>query len=160
MSAPAPRSWIATAAELEQAARLLSEFRDWFGSDHPTDVQIRTSVERIHGEGEGDYLLGAVGGSEAQGVCQLRYRWSVWTTSHDAWLEDLFVREAARGSGLGRALVEAAVDHARARGCARIELDVDESNSPALGLYRASGFSAEIKAEVRSLLLGRRLTAP
>lgn len=156
----APRTWVATPTELEHVARLLSEFRDWFGSDHPTEVQIRTSVERIYGEGEGDYLLGAVGGSDPQGVCQLRYRWSVWTTSHDAWLEDLFVRESARGSGLGRALVEAAADRARARGCARIELDVDETNSLALGLYRASGFSGEVKAETRSLLLGRRLTAP
>lgn len=158
VSAAAPRTWIATPAELEQVARLLSEFRDWFGSDTPTDVQIRTSVERIQGDGDGDYLLGAAGAGEAQGVCQIRYRWSVWTASHDAWLEDLFVRETARGSGLGRALAEAAVDRARARGCARIELDVDEGNSPALGLYRASGFSGQLKAEARSLLLGRRLT--
>ena len=46
---------------------------------------------------------------------------------------------------------------ARERGCARIELDVDEANHAALTLYRDLGFSAEIKAEKRSLMMGRRL---
>lgn len=158
MSTPQPRAWIAdTPEDLAAAAGLLGEFRDWFGNPHPTDVQIQASVERIHKAGEGDYLLAAPDGAEPQAVCQLRFRWSVWTSSHDAWLEDLFVRESARGTGLGRLLLETAVEHARARGCGRIELDVDEGNEPALALYRASGFTGDAKAKVRSLLLGRSL---
>ena len=158
MSTAAPRAWIATTPEdLAAAAALLGEFRDWFGNPHPTDVQIQASVERIHRAREGDYLLAARDGTEAEAVCQLRFRWSVWTSSHDAWLEDLFVRESARGAGLGRLLLEAAVEHARARGCGRIELDVDEGNQPALALYRSSGFTGDDKAKVRSLLLGRSL---
>lgn len=157
MSASRPRVWIATGEQdLDAAAALLGEFRDWFGKAEPTNVQVRAGVERIHAGGEGDYLL-AAREDEPEGVCQLRFRWSVWTSSHDAWLEDLFVREAARGSGLGRLLLEAAVAHARARGCARIELDVDEGNEPALELYRANGFAGDVKAEIRSLLLGRPL---
>jgi GNAT superfamily N-acetyltransferase len=157
MSASEPRVWIASGEEdLDAAAALLGEFRDWFGKSEPTDVQVRAGVARIQEAGEGEYLLAAREG-EPEGVCQLRYRWSVWTSSHDAWLEDLFVRESARGSGLGRLLLEAAVEHARARGCARIELDVDEGNEPALALYRANGFSGDAKAEIRSLLLGRPL---
>ena len=155
-----PRTWIAKAEELGVVAALLGEFRDWNAARTPTDPQMRANVDRVHEDGDGTYLLAAVGAGPAQAVCQLRYRWSVWTTSHDAWLEDLFVCEAVRGSGLGRALVEAAAEHARDRGCARIELDVDEGNSPALGLYRATGFSGQLKAETRSLLLGRRLTQP
>ena len=152
-----PRTWIAEAADLDAVAALLGEFRSWFGNSEPTDVQIRASVERIHAGGDGGYLLAAIGDGEPQGVCQLRFRWSVWTSSHDAWLEDLFVRERARGFGLGRALLEAAAEHARARGCARIELDVDEANAPALALYRAGGFAGDAKAKARSLLLGRAL---
>jgi len=152
-----PRTWIAEAADLDAVAALLGEFRSWVGNSEPTDVQMRASVERIHAGGDGGYLLAAIGDGEPQGVCQLRFRWSVWTSSHDAWLEDLFVRDRARGFGLGRALLEAAAEYARARGCARIELDVDEANAPALALYRAGGFAGDAKAKARSLLLGRAL---
>ena len=151
------RIWPAgTGADLDRAARLLAEFRNWFGNTAPSDDEMRESVGRIHDEG-GEFLLGAVDGEEPSGVCQVRYRWSVWTSTEDAWLEDVFVQEGARGTGLGRALVAAAVDRARERGCVRIELDVDEANTPALTLYRSLGFADDLKAEARSLLLGLRL---
>jgi GNAT superfamily N-acetyltransferase len=149
------RCWLASEAELDEATRLLAEFRDWFGKSVPGDEEMRASVARIHA-GDGEFLLGALDG-EPVGVCQVRYRWSVWASAEDAWLEDVFVREAARGNGLGRALVHAAIERARERGCRRIELDVDEANAPALALYRSLGFSGELKAEARSLLLGLRL---
>jgi GNAT superfamily N-acetyltransferase len=149
------RTWLASAAELDEAARLLTEFRDWFGNSVPSDAEMRSSVARIHA-GDGEFLLGALDG-EPVGVCQVRYRWSVWASAEDAWLEDVFVRESARGSGLGRALVQAAVERAREHGCRRIELDVDEANTPALELYGSLGFSGELKAQARSLLLGLRL---
>ena len=63
------------------------------------------------------------------GVAQLRYRLSAWTGVEDCWLEDLFVRDSARGTGLGRALVRRRCSRARARGCRRIELDVQETNA-------------------------------
>jgi GNAT superfamily N-acetyltransferase len=149
------RTWLADESELDTVARLLGEFRDWFGNTTPTDGEMRESAARIRAA-DGEYLLGAVD-AEPVGVCQVRYRWSVWTTGEDAWLEDVFVRDAARGSGLGRALVEAAIERARERGCARIELDADEANTPAMTLYRSLGFRDDLKAEARSLLLGLRL---
>ena len=35
------------------------------------------------------------------GVAQIRFRWSVWKTAEDCWLEDLYVRESARRAGSG-----------------------------------------------------------
>ena len=49
------------------------------------------------------------------------------------------VPEAARGRGAGRALIEHEIERARARGFARVHLDV-MSDNPAAGLYRAMGF--------------------
>jgi GNAT superfamily N-acetyltransferase len=71
----------------------------------------------------------------------MRFRHSVWTGSDDAWLEDVYVADAARGTGLGRALVEYAMERARERGCGRIQLDVNEANEPAKTLYESLGFS-------------------
>ncbi len=54
-------------------------------------------------------------------------------------LEDLFVLPEYRGRGLGRALLTAVADEARARGCARLQWDVLAWNEPALGFYRQLG---------------------
>ena len=67
----------------------------------------------------------------------------MWTASDDCWLEDLFVRESARQTGLGRALVDRAAARASERGCRRIELDVAIDNAVARRLYDAAGFGTK-----------------
>jgi GNAT superfamily N-acetyltransferase len=155
---PEHRVWVADAGEAPVVARLLAEFRDWWGNPEPGDAEMLTSVERIMAGRDGEYLLGShVAGPEPTGVAQIRFRWSVWKGAEDCWLEDLYVRERARRGGLGRALVEAAVTRARERGCRRIELDVNEDNEAALALYAACGFTLEPKPPGRTLFVGRPL---
>jgi GNAT superfamily N-acetyltransferase len=55
-------------------------------------------------------------------------------------LAKMAVAPAARGRGVGRALGEAAVAHARALGAPRVELLSNTVLGPAIGLYRALGF--------------------
>ena len=150
--------WTAGRDEAPAVAALLGEFRDWWGNREPADADMLASVRRIMEAGDGEYLLGANGrGAEPDGVCQVRFRWSVWKNAEDCWLEDLYVREAARRGGLGRALVDAAVARAMTRGCRRIELDVNEDNRAALALYEACGFTLEPKPPGRTLFVGRAL---
>jgi GNAT superfamily N-acetyltransferase len=157
-----PRVWRAQAHDSEDVARLLIAFRDWLESDTPSETAMHDSVSQLIGERDTDFLLVAVAEAAAPaGVCQLRFRHSVWTSGEDCWLEDLFVEEAARGKGLGRALVLAAFERAGARGARRIELDTNEHNLGALALYESLGFSAASKAhgqlQGRDVFLGRRL---
>lgn len=133
-------------------AALLGAFRDWWGSSTPSDETFRSTVAVLLQDPATEFLL-----ADDVGVAQLRYRLSVWTGVEDCWLEDLYVRDAARGTGLGRALVSACVERARARGCRRIELDVNESNTAATGLYVSCGFTTEPKPPGRTLFLGRKL---
>jgi ribosomal protein S18 acetylase RimI-like enzyme len=128
---------VATPDDLDVVARLLTEFRDHEGRDWPPEESIRAGVERLMARDDTEYLLG---GDPPAGVVQLRYRWGVWWDAEDCNVEDVFVRAEARGSGLGRALVSAAIDRARERGCRRMELDTGEDNAPAQGLYRSLGF--------------------
>jgi GNAT superfamily N-acetyltransferase len=51
------------------------------------------------------------------------------------------VSEAARGTGLGRRLMDACIDRARAGGAPRLYLETNSALGPALGLYRAVGFT-------------------
>jgi ribosomal protein S18 acetylase RimI-like enzyme len=140
------RVWVAGPDEAEAAAGLVREFRDWYARRQPSDDSVKASVARLLTDPNTDFLLGAPAEDEAPaGVCALRYRHSIWTGADDCWLEDLFVRADAQGQGLGRALVEAALERARARGCGRVELDVDEDNAAARALYRGLGFDEHAK---------------
>ena len=58
---------------------------------------------------------------------------------------------------MGEALVAAAIERARARGCGRIELDVSESNRAAWSLYERMGFSPGYKPPAPNVLMGLRL---
>ena len=51
------------------------------------------------------------------------------------------VDEAARGTGLGRLLMQACIDGATAMGAPRLYLETNSALGPALGLYRAMGFT-------------------
>jgi GNAT superfamily N-acetyltransferase len=137
------RVWLASEAEAEHVAALFAGFRDWWGFEGPSDDGFRQGVQRLIGDPNTEFLLGAAGPTEdAAAFCQLRYRFGVWHQAGDCWLEDLFVREEARRAGLGSALVEAAIERARWRGCARIELGANEANPAAIALYEKLGFSA------------------
>ena len=153
-----PYVWLAEAGDADDVARLIGGFRDWWGKDVPSDEVIRRTVGRLIDDPNTEYLLAAPAeGDEAGGVCQLRYRLSVWSGRHDCWLEDLYVDGAARRAGLGRALVEASFERARARDCRRIELDVNEQNTEALTFYEALGFELEPKPPGRTLFISRKL---
>jgi ribosomal protein S18 acetylase RimI-like enzyme len=78
--------------------------------------------------------------------------------AEDCWLEDLFVGDSDRRRGLGEALVAAAVDRARARGCGRVELDVSQSIRGAWALYERMGFSPDYKPPAPNVLMGIKLT--
>lgn len=129
----------ATDEDAADVARLMIGFRDWQGKSEPADDVIEATVGQLLADPNTEYLLG---GSPPTGVCQLRYRLSMWTGTDDCCLEDLFVETDGRGSGLGRELVEAALERAREHGCARIVLDANEANAPALALYRSVGFDS------------------
>jgi ribosomal protein S18 acetylase RimI-like enzyme len=148
---------VADTEDLDSVARLIAEFRDWWGKEEPSADVIREVTAQLLDHEHTEFLLAFDDAGEAVGVCQLRYRLSVWTGSEDCWLEDLFVSDRARGGGHGRELVEAAFDSARARGCRRIELDVNEQNEAALGFYESLGFTTEPKPPGRTLFISRRL---
>ena len=153
-----PRVWPANTQDIETVSTLVAAFRDWWGKDEPRLEQIRASTAALLEDPNTEFLLAAADGDNtAAGVCQLRYRLSVWTGADDCWLEDLYVDDAARGTGLGRALVDAAFERARARGCRRIELDVNETNADAITFYESLGFTTEPKPPGRTLFVARKL---
>jgi GNAT superfamily N-acetyltransferase len=74
----------------------------------------------------------------------LWYRtFSTWTGRPGLWLEDLFVRPAARGTGLGKALLVTLARVCAEQGWTRFEWWVLDWNEPAQGFYRSLGAQEE-----------------
>jgi GNAT superfamily N-acetyltransferase len=94
-------------------------------------------------------LIGEVGGI-AQGFALYFTSFSTFLARPGIYLEDLYVRPAARGKGLGKALFTHLAALAVERGCGRLEWAVLDWNEPAIGFYRrrragherVDGFSA------------------
>ncbi len=81
----------------------------------------------------------AVEDDEIRGMAIWFLDYSTWTGVHGIYLEDLYVRPAARQSGAGHALLLALAQLAVARGYSRVSWSVLTWNEPALEFYRAHG---------------------
>jgi GNAT superfamily N-acetyltransferase len=67
------------------------------------------------------------------------YNFSTFRGRHGIYLEDLFVRPAFRGKGIGKALLANLAKRAVAEGCARVEWSVLDWNDPSIKFYESLG---------------------
>jgi GNAT superfamily N-acetyltransferase len=88
-----------------------------------------------------DHLLAVGDDGAAIGFCSLHYRRRLNHASDEAWIPDLIVIEAARGTGAGRALLAEAERRARERGCHRLTLESGYARERAHAVYLAAGMT-------------------
>jgi ribosomal protein S18 acetylase RimI-like enzyme len=119
-------------------ARLLHDFQTEFSEPVPEVGVLAERVAQFIERDEATFLLA---GSGPHGVAEVRFRASIMTGALDAYLEELYVAPANRGQGLGRALLEAAMEAARQHGARRMELGTSEDDTAARALYESAGFS-------------------
>ncbi|HEX8663466.1 MAG TPA: GNAT family N-acetyltransferase [Beijerinckiaceae bacterium] len=79
---------------------------------------------------------------EAAGLALWFYSFSTFRGRHGIYLEDLFVRPAHRGRGIGRALFTNLARRCATENLPRLEWAVLDWNEPALGFYRRLGAEA------------------
>ncbi|AMM32620.1 Mycothiol acetyltransferase [Sinomonas atrocyanea] len=79
------------------------------------------------------------GAGEVMGFALWFLNYSTWEGTHGIYLEDLYVRPAARGRGYGKALLAELARIAVERGYARVEWAVLKWNEPSIGFYRSLG---------------------
>lgn len=89
-----------------------------------------------------DCLVAEVDGQVA-GYVLLGHPTPLASNAHVQQIQGLAVAGTARGRGVGRALIRAAVEEARRRGARRITLRVLGHNAPARALYESEGFVVE-----------------
>jgi ribosomal protein S18 acetylase RimI-like enzyme len=129
---------LASAVDALTFGRLLHAFNAEFGESTPAADVIAERAGPLIESGEVTVLFA---GDGPDGFAELRFRPSLYTGALDAYLEELHVVPERRGHGLGRALLEAAMAHARQNGAVRIDLNTSEADAAALALYESAGFT-------------------
>lgn len=133
-----PQVRIATAADAPAVGRMLHEFNSEFGDFTPGADFLGRRLGKLIDEEE---VHGFLAGEGPDGFLTIRFFPAVVSESLDAYVEELYVAPPRRGQGLGRALLETAMEFARDRGARNIALNTGETDEAARGLYESLGFT-------------------
>ncbi len=95
----------------------------------------RTTWARLMDPAEPMHVWGAFEGEALLGIVQCITHRTTWSEQWNCYLQDLFTVPAARGKGVGRALIEHAYREAEKLGCFRVYWQTHESNAEAQVLY-------------------------
>jgi ribosomal protein S18 acetylase RimI-like enzyme len=128
----------AEVADAEDVGRLLHDFNTEYDDYTPGAEAMGRRIGQLLASADVTVLLG---GDGPDGLAVLRFRPSLWSETLDCYLEELYVVPDRRGGGLGRALMQAAMETARAEGAGYMDLGTAETDTAARALYEKLGFS-------------------
>jgi ribosomal protein S18 acetylase RimI-like enzyme len=127
--------------DLPAVGRLLDAFNREFDEPTPGPGPLSARLDLLLGSGETSVLVVGDGPGGPDGLAVLRFRPAIWSDGLECYLAELYVVPSRRGRGLGRALLEAALDEARGRGADTMDLGTDETDTTARHLYERLGFT-------------------
>ena len=139
MSEPSVRQ--AVFSDLPDLVPLFDAYRQFYG--RTPDLAAAESFLRdrfSHGE---SVLFLAFADNEPAGFTQLYPSFSSVSLARSFILNDLFVVPGQRRTGVGSALLRAAVDYARSLGAVRVTLNTDIQNATAQATYEAEGWKRD-----------------
>jgi GNAT superfamily N-acetyltransferase len=135
----------ATSEHLEALAALFDGYRQFYGESSDVNGARAFLAERLE-RGESVLFLALLdqdGQEIPAGLAQLYPSFSS-TAMRRLWIfNDLYVAPEARGHGVGRALLQAAREHAERTGAKGLELMTARDNEAAQALYESMGWKRD-----------------
>lgn len=131
----------ATEADLPELIELLAVLFAIEQDFTPNADKQRRGLTRLLASATGHIVLARDAGTmQAIGMATVQWLISTAEGAPSAWIEDVVVRETWRGQGVGRALLEAALQWAASQGAVRAQLLADKDNAPAQAFYDELGW--------------------
>lgn len=126
-------------ADAPEIFAMINELAEY--EKQPQDVTSTEQDVREHLFGDNPKVFAHIAevDGKIQGMALWFLNYSTWQGRHGIWLEDLYVREAARGQGLGTALLKELARTAVANDYRRVEWSVLKWNTPSIGFYTGLG---------------------
>ncbi len=132
----------AEARDLDAVAALFDAYRQFY--EMPADLALaRRYLDERFQRRESVLLVAENAKGDIIGFTQLYPAFCSVLADRTFVLYDLFVTPAARGTGAGRALMEAAESYARANGAARLQLETAKTNEVGQSLYESCGWKRD-----------------
>ena len=141
----------ARAADAGPILAFIRDLGEYERLSHEVEI-TETDIHRdLFGEAPRAFCDIADADGEPVGFAVWFYNYSTFRGRHGIWLEDLFVRPAARGKGAGRALLRRLAQRCVDEGLGRLEWAVLDWNAPAIALYDRIGATSMDEWTVRRL---------
>ena len=129
----------ATPADISLIGQFIRDLAEYEKLAHEVRFDEAVMAQKLFGPRPfAEVLIGEIDGTP-QGFALFFHNFSTFEGRPRIYLEDLFVRPDARGSGLGKALLGKLAALAVERDCARLEWSVLDWNTPAIDFYKALG---------------------
>ena len=129
----------AIAEDLPLIASLIRALADYEKLSHEVRFDEAVLGQKLFGARPyAEVVIGELDGTP-QGFALFFHNFSTFEGKPGIYLEDLFVKPEARGSGLGKALLSHLAALAIERDCARLEWWVLDWNEPSIGFYKSLG---------------------
>jgi GNAT superfamily N-acetyltransferase len=125
--------------EFERVLPLIAAYQGFYEVEEVDEGRNRAFFRRFLAPSDDGMLLGARRDGELVGFACLYWHFSSLAAAETVLMNDLYVAEAARGHGVGRALIEASAAVARERGAACLEWATAPDNHTAQRLYDGTG---------------------
>jgi GNAT superfamily N-acetyltransferase len=124
--------------DYDQWLALWQGYNAFYGRSGPTALSpevIQITWTRFFDAYEPVHALVADSGGQLLGLTHYLFHRSTISIEPVCYLQDLFTTEAARGRGVGRALIHAVYEQAQLAGAHRVYWQTHETNLTAIQLY-------------------------
>jgi len=138
----------ADAALVYQFIRDLAEYEKLLDTVEATQADV---ARALFGDNPRAFADIAELDGEPVGFALWFYNYSTFVGRHGIWLEDLFVRPSARGSGAGKALLVNLAKRCVDENLGRFEWSVLDWNAPSIAFYDSLGAAAMDEWIIRRL---------
>lgn len=131
---------LAARDDRDEVIRLVRGLLIELGSNPARPEELYGVFDQLVSRSGAGFVVIAEEDGEAKATCTASFLTAMRTAGRYAVLQEMFVEPESRNTGVGRAVVDFATEHAVANGCQVVELGTPRNGRRAIEFYERAGF--------------------